>query len=490
MAGPDRDDVLARINLADVLTSEIGPPKRLGSEWRWGSVDPAREGTGKTPPTHIFTTTAAGVELFKDFTTGLSGTAIDVIMIRRRVDFATALDTLAHQAGLTNHPTATGPAGVGRRQPAAGPVPRRPGPGPGGGRAPARAPSPELVAWVEECAERLWADTRPAARARAWLTGRGYTTSCLADALVGYDPGARADRQRPRPERARHGIPNMAGITLPIFNPAGQVVYAQTRSLTWTPDSDYPKYVNPTGIINPGIGTWITRHRDRSTYQQPGYQPGRGRPGSGQRGGGLQGSSRAGAPVIVVEGPTDALAAHQVGYDVAGLIGAGLAAKPATATDLVDAFGLDRPYVVLTDPDPAGRLAGHLLVVHLWRAGAAAIHRSPPAGDVADWAQTETDAFPDQLACHLNKALAELTTATRHALNGDPACIDLVAGSPLEPAAHQAWTAGPTPPHPIGQPATRRSPAQTQSPSQPRASLAQRPPAARRSSVDEAGLAL
>ena len=50
----DRVDILSRVSLAEVLTREVGHPKRAyGSEQWWPSVDPAPPGTGKTPPTHI-----------------------------------------------------------------------------------------------------------------------------------------------------------------------------------------------------------------------------------------------------------------------------------------------------------------------------------------------------------------------------------------------------------------------------------------------------
>jgi hypothetical protein len=398
MAELDRDDVLARISLADVLTREVGPPKRQGSQWWWPSVDPALEGTGKTPPTHIYTTTPAGVELFKDFTSDRSGTAADVLMIRRSIDFATALAVLAQQAGITSED----------RLPA--PLPRnRPAP-----RRPVRPPPAELLAWIDDCTQRLWAQNRPSAVARQWLADRGYTNSCLVEARVGYDLGAHLDSQRPKQVRAEHGIPNMAGVVFPIFNAAGQPAYAQTRSITWTKTSDYPKYVNPTGILNPGIGIWA----------DPDPDPRR----------------RAGAPVIVVEGPTDALAARQAGHDVAGLIGAGRATNPTTAHNLIDVFGPDRPYVIMTDPDRPGRSAGQFLVAHLWHTGATATYRSPPDTDIADWARTLGSQFPRQLGAHLTNALTELTAITHQALTGDPAFIEHAAGGPLEPAVRHLWT--------------------------------------------------
>jgi hypothetical protein len=176
-----------------------------------------------------------------------------------------------------------------------------------------------------ECADRLATSrARGAGRARAWLRGREFDDGFLADNLVGWDPGAHHDRSRPERLRERHGIPRMSGVTFPLFDVAGCLPYVQTRSPTWTPTSDHPRYVSPTRIHNPRSGIWA--------------DPG----------------PRAGAPVLVTEGPTDSLTARQAGYDVAGLIGATHANDPATATTLLATLGTDRSYVILTDPDPAG----------------------------------------------------------------------------------------------------------------------------------------
>jgi hypothetical protein len=342
-------------------------------------------------------------------------------MVRRGVDFATALAALAEQAGITD----TGP--LPPPLPRTRSVPQRP----------TRPPSAGFVAWIDDCARRLWATNRPAAIARQWLHDRGYNDDTLRSARVGYDLGARLDNQRPKPVRAEHGIANMAGITFPILDPAGHVVYAQTRSHAWTPSADYPKYVNPTGILNPGIGIWA----DPNPRQ------------------------RAGAPVIVVEGPTDALAARQAGHDVAALIGAARATNPTTTHNLVDVFGPDRPYVIMTDPDRAGRTAAQHLTTHLWHAGATAIYRPPPdPNDVADWARDLASTFPKQLTTHLARALDDLTTITHQAIRGDTAFIERAAGGPLEPNVQHTWNehGGPPPPPDTRQPPANAEPRRPQ----------------------------
>jgi DNA primase len=381
----DRDAVLAAIDLADVLTRELGPPKQLGSDWWWPSVDPAMVGTGHTPPTHIIpaSRTRCGVAMFKDFASGRSGTAIDVLMLNRGITFTDALTALAAEHGIT---------------PAAGPSRQRPEhraarPSPGAPPEPDRPPPAAMIAWIHDCADRLaTSHTRGAATARAWLRQRGYTDRLLADNLVGYDPGSRHDPTRPRHHRQTVGIPNLTGVTLPHFDIAGQIIYVQTRSLTWTPDRPYPKYVNPTGITNPRFGLWA----DPDTHH------------------------KAGAPVLITEGPTDSLTARQAGYDVAGLIGAAHAHDPETTTALITTLGSDRPYIILTDPDPAGRTAAHHLVTNLQALGAVATHLPPPDGnDLTAWAATTQTTFTTALHAHVRLALTDATLATRRALAGD-----------------------------------------------------------------------
>lgn len=368
----DRTEILSRVSLAEVLTAELGPPRTTSGEAWWPSVDPALPGTGKSPPTHIAGTSTDGIEHFKDFASGRSGTAADVVMIRRGVDFATALRALAERVGLSAE----------RPLP---PVPDRPTP-----RAQPRGapPTAELAEWIATCARRLWLTDHPAAtEAREWLTGRGYQERLLRQANIGYDPGARRDAPWPRERRAAHGIPSIAGVTIPLYDRMGTLTYAQTRNLRWTPESRYPKYVNPSrAVTNPAIAYWA--------------DPGR----------------HAGRPVIVVEGPTDALAARQTGHDVAALVGAGQATNPSVAAKLVEAFGTDRPFVIMTDPDAAGRLAGEQLVTHLWTAGAAAVHHPPDGDDLAALAERRGVEFDEELDRAVGRALAELATSLRRAL--------------------------------------------------------------------------
>lgn len=396
----DRVEILSRVSLADVLTREIGHPKRAyGSEQWWPSVDPALPGTGKTPPTHIVGADSHGVEHFKDFASGRSGTAVDVLMIRRGLSAGEALRALAEQAGLA----------AGQPLP---PPPERPQVV---ARSVGASPSGEFGRWVERCAERLWLPRhRAAGEARAWLAGRGFGEDILKAAKVGYDVGARDDSHWPKERRAEYGIPNLAGVTFPMYGPDGDLTYAQTRNLRWQPDSPWPKYVNPAGIVaNPSIAYW----------RDPGV--------------------RAGAPVIIVEGPADALAVRQFGYDVAALIGAGQAANAATADHMITAFGVDRPYAIMTDPDEAGRLAAEQMLEQFQGAGVVALVAQPSdLSDVAEWLTSQRVGGQERVLLEaIERRLASASVGVRRILDGELGEIRRSRGG-RPPAASTALPSG------------------------------------------------
>ncbi len=386
----DRIEVLSRVSLADVLTAELGHPRRSGGELWWPSVDAARPGTGKSPPTHIVGADSNGIEHFKDFASGRSGTAVDVLIITRGLDFADALRVLAERAGVV--PGAALP-----------PRPPRPAVAPA---VPGAPPSPEFGEWIDACTGRLWVpDSRSAAEARAWLAGRGYGEQILRVARIGFDPGAQSDPDWPRHRRAAHGIPSIGGVTIPLFDRDGQLTYAQTRNLRWAPGSRWPKYLNPTRLVaNPAVAFWA--------------DPGR----------------HAGRPVLVVEGPTDALAVRQVGHDAVAVVGAGNAANAEVAARISAACGPDRPFVVMTDPDAAGRLAGERLVAHLRVAGVPAVYQPPGDDDLAALAERMAAGFQGELNRLVDAGVAALSRSAKQAVSEQRFAADSgLASEPREP---------------------------------------------------------
>lgn len=343
----DKTEVLARVNLGELMTELLGAPKQSGRKLTWPS--PTVAGTGKSPPCHIRGTNAAGVEFWHDFASGGDGNAIDLLMMVNpsTPDFKSALTFLAERVGVAAGkplPPAISKS-VSTHQPA-------------------RPAGDEFRQWVDWCRAGL-TETRLGAEALDWLTNKGFNADVVVAAGIGFDVGHWRSDEWPKQRRQRCGISNASGVVYPIRDAAGVIQYAQTRNLQWTPDSDYPKYFNPKGLINPHIGHWI-------------------------------GSATAGAPVVVVEGPSDGLAAWSASGDgddfsVASIIGAGVAQRD----DVVDVIAQrwpGHPIVVATDADVAGREAATALLNAFDGLGFPTIRLVPRGGDIADW-QLLSDAF-------------------------------------------------------------------------------------------------
>lgn len=184
--------------------------------------------------------------------------------------------------------------------------------------------------------------------------------------------------------------------------------------------------------------------------------------------------------MIVVEGPTDALAVRQAGLDAVGLIGAGHAAKSATTASLINIFGKQWPFVVMTDhlsvggdADTAGRLAAQWLATNLWADAASAIYWPPPAaGDLSDWLRERADQFKGDLAEHVTSGLSQLSAATQRALASDPSFIELAAGGQLAPAVAEAWASN----SPLAaQPSSATRPARRSAPTAPELNMYEEP---------------
>ena len=113
MSNRDLDDLLGRIDLAELADVLIGPRRGHGHGARWASPVPDHPQTGATPPMSIFTD-RRGRQRFTCWSTGASGTAIDLVAITRRVNVAQAIEWLADRHGHDT-PTAI-------RQPTPSPV--------------------------------------------------------------------------------------------------------------------------------------------------------------------------------------------------------------------------------------------------------------------------------------------------------------------------------------------------------------------------------
>jgi DNA primase len=139
----------------------------------------------------------------------------------------------------------------------------------------------------------------------------------------------------------------------------GRAIYAQLRRLHSSPGQ--PRYLSVAGTLAPNPGLAV-------------YHP------VVDRGG----------PLVVTEGPTDALAATAAGYQAAAVFGVG-AAGPNAARLLARQ---SRPVVIAFDADEAGRAGCARLVALMAEAGAPApmVLRVPAhAGDLAGWLASASD---------------------------------------------------------------------------------------------------
>ena len=287
-------EILDRTDLAALLTELSGPPHGQGHRRRWPCIAP--DHPDEHPSITMFVD-RNGVERWRCWSDGQSGTAIDAVMIARSVDVRTAVAALTDRTGHTPEPPPTRTARPADTQ---------------------RSPSPALRRWVHECEHRLW---RPEGTgAREWLHGRGLDDEILHANRIGYDPG------RHNAPRAR-GLPQYRGITVPSFGADGELAYAQVRNL----DGNAPsKYTNP-----------VPRHGSLPAVTLP-------------RGGPTDG------PLVVTEGIFDGLIATQAGYRTAALISTASAAN-RTLADQLAAHAHGAPIVLALDGDRAGRNATNQL---------------------------------------------------------------------------------------------------------------------------------
>ena len=324
----DRDELLARTDLAALADELLGFHVGNGRNARWPSPVPNHPQTGRTPPMSIFVD-HRGIERWTCFATGANGTAIDLVMVATGRSVGDAITWLAERARLDRPPTERPP-----------PVRRAPPP-----PAPARDPSGALQEYVEACERILW---QPAgASIRQWLVEeRCLDPEVLRLNRVGADPG-------PRSLRRARGLPRGGpAAVLPALDDDREPVYLQARYLS--PPPNRSKYDNPTAEhgTNPRlVSVWRVGREDQG-------------------------------PTLITEGVPDALAAATVGYRATALLGAGLP-DPNVARRLAQRGGV---LVIAFDADHAGRAGAAKLGELLRGVGPMSIvDVVPPASDLNAW---------------------------------------------------------------------------------------------------------
>ncbi len=352
----DRDEVLARTDLARLATEVCGEPVGRGHGTKWHCPNP--DHPDRHPSMSIYRG-RRGHPRWKCHSCGEGGTAIDLVMITSRLRAGDALRQLASELGMH----------------AADPIPSRSGHPSTAVPAPAaaqpRQPSPAVERLVDQAADLLW---RPVGHgARRHLHARGLTDPILRANRIGFDPGP---RHLPRPK----GLPCRGpGIVYPALHPTGQAIYYQLRYLD-PRTAAVRKYDQPDSSLatNPRL----------AAIRLP--QP------------------VSASVVVVCEGFPDALSVVHVGLPAVAVLGVSHAGAHTAATlarRLLDEHpaGL---YLVAFDTDQPGAVAATRLAAHLAHAGAAAARVAPPAPHQDLNACWQAD--PEHLSSHLTGSLATL----------------------------------------------------------------------------------
>lgn len=335
----DRDELLARTDLATLADELLGYHVGNGRNARWPSPVPNHPQTGRTPPMSIFVD-HRGIERWTCFATGANGTAIDLVAVASGRSIGDAIAWLAERARLDRPPPERPPVASRRPPPPA-----------------AREPSAALRAYVEACERILW--ERAGDAVRRWLVEeRCLDPDVLRRNRVGADPGPSA---LPRAKGLPRGGP---AAVFPALDDDRHAVYLQARYLD--PPPDRGKYDNP-----------VARHgsNPRLTTVEP--------------------ATSHGGPMIVTEGVPDALAAASTGYQAVAILGSGLPDR-GVAQRLASREGL---LVIGFDADAPGRAGSARLQELLADLGRGqVVDVVPPGADLNTWLVSRgTESFVTQL---------------------------------------------------------------------------------------------
>ena len=349
----DIDQILSRIDLPELADELIGGRKGHGTSAKWPSPVPGHPQTGESPPMGIYTD-RQGVQRWKDFSTGQGGTAIDLYMTSQSVDTKTAIEHLARRT--STQPTHT-------------PQERRPADNHTAGDRPQHDGTPRLTQWVQETNKLI---ALPKARlAHRWLQDHAISLEHAIDNNLGYDPGATRLRRG-------DGLPRSGpAVVLPITNHAGELTYAQSRTLR----PGGPKYLNPKSQIatNPTISIV---------------------------------NADADGPMFLTEGIADALVLTQQGHNASALIGTGMTSRDTWVQPLT-AAAQSRQILLAFDNDPAGHTAAQQATNQLQRVGVRPLVLPVPAADISEWANASQSTFGKELS-QMTRAAEPAPHTQRH----------------------------------------------------------------------------
>lgn len=328
----DRDDLLARINLADVLDA-VTTSDGVGTRRAWHCPEPSHP---DRHPSVTINVDRHGVQRWRCWSGGHGGTAIDAVIAARNLPVGDAMRWLAeHHTHLE-------------------PVPHPPPPT----ARPVGEPAAEVIDYVGRCEKLLWSAS--GARIRDWLHERGLSDEVLHVNRVGADPGRRF---LPRPKGFPAGWP---AAVYPALDPDGSILYFQARLID--PPAGRDKYDNPARhwASNPRLG-WV--------------HPARRSPANGV--------------LVVTEGIADALVAADSGLRAVGILGSTYPDRRIAEhiNEVVTGQNRFDRVVVCFDADTAGRSGARRLVeaLTIHTSLDVALVEPPNGMDLTQWAASSPD---------------------------------------------------------------------------------------------------
>lgn len=324
----DRDELLARIELADVLDALTQRAPGHSSRRAWRCVDPDHP---DEHPSVKISTNSRGVQRWRCWSGGHGGTAIDAVMLAKSMTVGDAIRWLND-----NHAHLQ-------------PVERTPPPPP----RPLGKPHIEVRRYVQRAQRLLW--TAPAIDIRQHLNDRGLHDDVLKANQIGADLGR---RYLPRPRGFPAGWP---AAVYPALDRAGQITYFQARFIE--PPRGRDKYDNPARrwAANPRMA-WLT---------PPKAAP------------------RRDGVVVVTEGVPDGLISAQAGFLSMAVLGS-QHPDQRVADALADTGRA--VLICFDGDEAGGRGAQRLQHHLAERNVDDVVRIEPPAGlDLTDWAQVDTD---------------------------------------------------------------------------------------------------
>lgn len=318
-----RDLVKARTDIA-VLVGEYSVLRRSGPDLVCCCVFHQE----RTPSMHVY----VDERRYHCFGCGAHGDAIDLVMERERCDFREALEFLARRAGVVLVPQGGGAA-----------------------KGPTKAKREQLLAVVAFAQrfyeQQLWSPA--GAAGLAYLRGRGFTDETIRAFGCGWAPGRAQLVSQARAagdialehlvatglaKDRDHGLGDVFfdRVTFPICNRFGDPIAFTGRILPEAEakaragGGDVRKYVNSTEtpLFHKGATIW-NLHRAKE-------------------------AARTSKRLLVMEGPTDVMAAHQLGLsDCCACLGTAFTGEHATL--LNQAVGPDGTVLLVLDGDDAGQ---------------------------------------------------------------------------------------------------------------------------------------